>query len=1019
MALEGGLGIRTETHEGPFGRDSGNAVYLPVEGIRWTRCCLAARTDANDTPLQSRLRVWVDGTEYATAHAEHELIRSGRTGVFSHWTDAVRLALPDRQANDETASVRLAYPLQIPNRTLSLALIATTAVALAAVLAGVLYRVATHALRRGWTHLVSVGRTPCWVAILAALRRRLVLAALRRRRRLVSVLLAAAFLATLGLECGAWQRTQVIPGPFAAESTSKMLFVPVDRGSRLAWLLAPRGDVQAEATRSTLRFAVDGQPYTEPHASHGPIRDGAVGLYSHWGDEVRFALPPGVANGSDTRVTLTYPLQLAAPWMSFALLAASALLWVIVERPWITRDRVARLLRWPLLVSIGFVGVLAALTGLYAAATAIAWARGWALPSTEPIVGSAVVRWLAMAEPHGPELVLGLALVGTLAGWTASLCRIDQGANEARVLRLLGMVGAAILVALLVFSASAQWAGLWRQGDLSSAAIAGLLPFSDANGYYADANDVVNDGLFGPMGSRRPLAQTFRTTLMALGGYSYAAMVVVQSLFLGLAIFFAARAVARWRGLWAGLAFAAMTYAVAREFHATTLTEPLGLFWGLCAIPPLVQALRHRSARHAVLATGLLTVALLTRMGSMFTIPALLLWVVLCFGDTRAAKLRIGVAALAVVLGVAALNSATAKLYTRDSGMVGSNFSYTLCGLTIGGTWSDCQQRYGDEIPKAEQNDERAIVRLMYRKAYENFVAHPGTFFARLFDAASAFTQVLPEILTQGYLAVPLLFQSGLLVLELLAGIGLLRLVLRMPRHEVAFWLLFWSSAIVSAGFVFFDDGKRVMIAIYPVASLFLASGLHTARAPQSVSVRTFAARASTGALATATLLLVCLVTPFIEHRFFRPSVYLTPEFAELSKKDRNAGEQFAFGGARMTGLLVVADGEPLRKDVPTLHVSDFANIVRQSGIEIYQGLVTPVPPPLPFAFVESPDLVPGDPTTYKFIVPPDVLLRKDVPAWRFDTTSFSKMPNSGSYWFMVTRADPLNTRAPLSAVAR
>ena len=37
----------------------------------------------------------------------------------------------------------------------------------------------------------------------------------------------------------------------------------------------------------------------------------------------------------------------------------------------------------------------------------------------------------------------------------------------------------------------------------------------------------------------------------------------------------------------------------------------------------------------------------------------------------------------------------------------------------------------------------------------------------------------------------------------------------------------------------------------------------------------------------------------------------------------------------RMSGFLVVENGEPLRNDIPTLHLSDFEAMVRQSGVEI------------------------------------------------------------------------------------
>jgi hypothetical protein len=969
-ALEAGFWIRVETRHGPFSGEGGNpALYVPIERSP-VQCCLAARPDTNEAPQQSRMRVWVGDAEYITAHADHERIRRGDPGVFSHWAQGAYLALPADQPNDARAVVRLSYPLQIRSRTISLGLIALVGIALAAVLG-----TALHPTR--------------------------VLAGVLRRRRLVSALLAAALAGALALELGLWQRTEIVAGPFAVEAGSKMVRAPVSRDSGLVGLLGAREDSNAAPQRSGLRLYLGDRAYTLPHTYHDRIRTGEVGPYSHWAKGVYFALPEGVANGPGTHVRLVYPVQIASPWTSAVLIAVLALLCVVVAKPWLTRERLAPLLRLPALGTLGLAWAAAALTCLYAAVTFGAWLNGWGLPSTAVIVETSLGRWLAAAEPHFSEIVLGIATLGAVAGWIAAWRGFDQAQDEARILRLLGRVGIPILFGALVFSASAQWSGLWRPGDFSGAAIAGLVPYSDASAYYADSNDVVKDAVFGPLGSRRPLAQAFRSTLMALGGYHYATMIVVQSLIIALAAFAAGVAVARWRGLWAALAFVAIIYTIARQFHATALTESLGLFWGLAAIPFLVEALRRRSVIDAVMAAALLAVALLTRMGSMFTVPALLLWLVWSFGTTVLSKARIAAAAVAVLLGIVALNSVVTRIYVRDTWMVGSNFSYAVCGLTIGGVWSDCVERYQNELPPSERFDEKALVDLMYQKAYENFTARPSVFAGRVADGAAEFTITLPSILTRGHQPVPPLFDHGLLLFCLVAAVGLLRLVPRMPRHEISFWLLFWASAVASAGFVYFDDGRRVMIAIYPIAALFLTSGLRTGEALTSRANHSLVIGARTGAAAAAAILLVILVTPWLVHTAFRPSEYIT-------RKSAGSGEQFVFGGRRITGVLVVADGEPLRTDVPTVHLSDFASIVRRSGIETYQGLVTPKPPPLPFGFILSPQLVIGEPTAHQFIVPPEVMTRKEVRAWRFETADFQPKPGFGPYWLLVTKADPL-----------
>ena len=124
----------------------------------------------------------------------------------------------------------------------------------------------------------------------------------------------------------------------------------------------------------------------------------------------------------------------------------------------------------------------------------------------------------------------------------------------------------------------------------------------------------------------------------------------------------------------------------------------------------------------------------------------------------------------------------------------------------------------------------------------------------------------------------------------------------------------------------------------------------------------------------------------------------------DLVRKD---GEAVVAGGRRLSGFLVVADSEPLRSDVASLHISNFEAIIRQSGIEDYQGFLHPVAPNLPFGFVIAPRLEKGAMSASQFIVPASVIESVDVPAWRFQVEWRNQRPGFGPYWMTVTRAEP------------
>jgi hypothetical protein len=557
-----------------------------------------------------------------------------------------------------------------------------------------------------------------------------------------------------------------------------------------------------------------------------------------------------------------------------------------------------------------------------------------------------------------------------------------------------------IATSIFVLCSSAMWTGLARPGDLHYSNIAGLIPFLDAEYYLASAYDQVQGGFWNDVALRRPLAAAFRSVLLVFGNLSLPLMLILQASLVAGATCFAANAVLAWRGIWAGVTFFALTCIYARYFISTTLTEPLGLFWSLLSIPFFIEAFRTRSAKPALAAFALTTVALMTRMGSMFTVPALLIWLVWQFGRGAAAKLRIFALACAILLGIFGTDLVLKNAYGTDEGT--SNFSYTLCGLTIGTTWQGCLQRLASEGTPLEHGESARATQL-YAMASHNFRANPGVFFHRLGDGAWEFLTRLPDLMWRGYALVPepeWLWRQSLTAICL---IGLLYAGWRMNAAELAFWALAWASIVASASIIYFDDGARTLAASHPLIALFFAMAMSSpaASAQAGPPAHSRSSRHCALVLAIAAALFLCV--PGLAHRL----AAVEPRAGNpLLQKP---GEAFVFGGRRMAGFLVIADGEPLRSDIPSLHVADFDAIVSRSNLEVYQDLIHPVMPSLPFGFIYAPRLEKGVQSLNEFIVPAEVLERPDVPVWRFQLKQWGLKPaaGAGDLWFYVTRAEP------------
>jgi hypothetical protein len=267
-----------------------------------------------------------------------------------------------------------------------------------------------------------------------------------------------------------------------------------------------------------------------------------------------------------------------------------------------------------------------------------------------------------------------------------------------------------------------------------------------------------------------------------------------------------------------------------------------------------------------------------------------------------------------------------------------------------------------------------------------------------LADNLEKFASDFPNVIWRGYPTLvgepDWLFRSTLTAISVM---GLVYVAVRRAKSvELAFWALLWASIAAPASLIYLDDGPRALAASHPLIAMFFAMGMSSpALTPATVSPRY-----GWIGLTAAALLLLCV--PWMAHRFSSAEASLNA--APLAGKD----EAFVFGGRGVSGVLVVKDDVPLRNDIPSVHLSEFEGILRQSGIEIYQDLIHPILPPLPFAFVFAPRLEKGSVSPSLYIVPPEVVERRDVPAWHFNFKRWGYKPGGyGEYWFYVTKAEP------------
>jgi hypothetical protein len=614
---------------------------------------------------------------------------------------------------------------------------------------------------------------------------------------------------------------------------------------------------------------------------------------------------------------------------------------------------------------------------------------GIPIPFTQVFHTVHIARDLLAAEAQIPKAFLIFSLSGACVSWLAAATLVAPEVvrrSEARLKVALKWAGFPIMAALFLFGiAGGGWSGSVNAEDLNYMSLGSLVPYSDAFGYYQGAFNQLFTGKWSDVTTQRPLAGAGRQLLMSLVDYRYVPVIVLQVSLAALLMALAAQAIAGWIGIWAGIAFLGMTYGIARPFLPTLMTEPIGMMLALGSMIFFIDSFRRRTLGSALIAVMLLTAALLTRMGSLFTIPFLVLWVGLAFSSSAkeaGVNLVLGAGA---VLSVFALSELLRALYGAHTTMVGGNFAHVLCGLAVGGDWSTCSQRFSAELRPLSSHEE--ITRYLVSKAWGSFQERPHIFFEKLWTNAMNFVRTQPVFFTEGYAR---------------TGVGdirhhLLKVVILVPGLVYAFayrqgvGLLFWSglllTVIASAALIHGDDGWRTLHVTHVLIAGFISLGF---TAP-GVLVSDSAPRwrpTQAGTAAVVAWALLYLFAPLISQQLFRR------EAAKHTSLTPSQDHTAVLLARQLTGFVVTADGAAHSASVPSMPYSQFERLMTLTRLEQEVGpFVRDQRDRVPFSFMANQ----FDSTSVLLIGPPYMLERKDVWAWRvrFAPRSFEMRSNN------------------------
>ncbi len=241
---------------------------------------------------------------------------------------------------------------------------------------------------------------------------------------------------------------------------------------------------------------------------------------------------------------------------------------------------------------------------------------------------------------------------------------------------LLALASAAVLLPLF---------GYWLAGRTHPNAIAGLLPWNDAAGYYGCALSVLDGEGLSAFCQRRPAYSLYLAGLLRVAGSELQLALLLQTVLNGAAIFVTAHAAARRWGAGAGLISVAVLASFMASISVATLTENLGFVLGVGGLVLFLSGAERRSGLLLAAGVCVLSLALNARAGTFFVLPLLVVWPFLVADMVHVRRWRL--AALIAVAAAAGFlpGPAIVAVLGGAAGEIHSNFSYTLYGLAAGG----------------------------------------------------------------------------------------------------------------------------------------------------------------------------------------------------------------------------------------------------------------------------------------------------------------------------------------------
>lgn len=380
---------------------------------------------------------------------------------------------------------------------------------------------------------------------------------------------------------------------------------------------------------------------------------------------------------------------------------------------------------------------------------------------------------------------------------------------------------AALAAVLLVFGLVNLWS-LWFSGISDYILLGGLLPFSDAGGYFSDAQNILLGNAVSDFSGKRPIYAATLSTLTAVFGNNLHHILLAQTLIVGSVIAFLAVRCKQNYGVVFTAFFIATIWLFYRRFIGETMTENLGLLFGCLGLCFLWQVCQNEKSKYTLyLGLFFLSIGLVSRAGPFFVLPALAIWAGVIFAE-QPKKFNFsafGVCILAIFSGFL-INKLL--MYGLDiKSTLFSNFAQTLYGLLAGGDWKMAREVNPAILNMGLEEESRET----YRMAWELFASDPTSLIRGAARAITGFGMTMYLFGYSFHPTAPALIPTVLLTLLALVGLCTIFAHRGDTKNSMLFAVLIGCFA--SAPFVppWDADMMRAYAVVIPFLSLIPAVG--------------------------------------------------------------------------------------------------------------------------------------------------------------------------------------------------